>query len=90
MTVKVVDEYGNTAHFGVLGELQIRGTSVASSGYWGEPAKTVEVVESCGWIRTGDVGIMDANGYINVLGRRDELIIRGGGACITCEMCDSL
>jgi acyl-CoA synthetase (AMP-forming)/AMP-acid ligase II len=86
VTVKVVDKHGNTVQCGVVGELRVRGISVASSGYWGEPDKTVEAVDSHGWIQTGDLGLMDGHGFFNVLGRMDELIIRGGGACIACVL----
>ena len=48
------------------------------SGYWGDPAATREVLGEDGWLRTGDLGTMDADGYFRVTGRSKEMIIRGG------------
>jgi fatty-acyl-CoA synthase len=59
------------------GELRTRGWSTMS-GYWGDPAATREVLGEDGWLRTGDLGTMDADGYFRVTGRSKEMIIRGG------------
>jgi fatty-acyl-CoA synthase len=62
---------------GEEGELRTRGWSTMS-GYWGDPAATREVLGQDGWLRTGDLGSMDADGYFRVTGRSKEMIIRGG------------
>jgi fatty-acyl-CoA synthase len=62
---------------GEEGELRTRGWSTMS-GYWGDPEATREVLDDDGWLRTGDLGRMDGNGYFRVTGRSKEIIIRGG------------
>ena len=47
-------------------------------GYWGEPDKTAEAVDAAGWMHTGDVATMDPDGYLNIVGRIKDMIIRGG------------
>ena len=47
-------------------------------GYWGDEQKTKESIDSRGWMKTGDLGIMDDEGYLQVSGRLKDLIIRGG------------
>ncbi|RWS06862.1 acyl-CoA synthetase-like protein [Dinothrombium tinctorium] len=59
------------------GELLVRGHNVML-GYWGQPEKTKEVITPAGWYRTGDIATMDKNGYIRIVGRTKEMIIRGG------------
>jgi fatty-acyl-CoA synthase len=59
------------------GELHTRGYSVMK-GYWGEPEKTREVLDEAGWMHTGDLGVIDAQGYANITGRLKDLVIRGG------------
>ncbi|HET6876325.1 MAG TPA: AMP-binding protein [Jatrophihabitans sp.] len=61
---------------GVPGELCTRGYSVMI-GYWDEPAKTAEVLRS-GWMHTGDLATMDDDGYLNIVGRIKDMVIRGG------------
>lgn len=76
--VKVVDPVtGRTAPRGVKGEILTRGYSVML-GYWGEPEKTAEAIDSGRWMRTGDLGIMDEDGYLDVTGRIKDMVIRGG------------
>ena len=75
--VKVVDAYGRCVPRGVQGELQTRGYSVMK-GYWGEPEKTREVIDDAGWMHTGDLGVIDAEGYGHITGRLKDMIIRGG------------
>jgi len=74
---KVVDEQGNTVPVGVSGELLTKGYSVMR-GYWGDPAKTDEVLTWDGWMHTGDLATIDENGYCRIVGRIKDLIIRGG------------
>ena len=47
-------------------------------GYWGEPERTAEAVDRAGWMRTGDLATMDDDGYLNIVGRSKDMIIRGG------------
>ena len=75
--VKVVDpETGLPVPVGTPGELCTRGYSVMI-GYWDEPAKTAEVLQN-GWMHTGDLATMDADGYVNIVGRIKDMVIRGG------------
>ncbi|MFT3855183.1 MAG: AMP-binding protein [Ilumatobacteraceae bacterium] len=76
--VKVIDpETGRVAPTGQPGELCTRGYSVML-GYWNEPEKTAEAVDAAGWMHTGDLAVMDGDGYVNIVGRIKDLVIRGG------------
>jgi fatty-acyl-CoA synthase len=75
--VKVVDAHGRCVARGVQGELQTRGYSVMK-GYWREPDKTREVIDGEGWMHTGDLGVIDEEGYGHITGRLKDMVIRGG------------
>ncbi len=75
--VRVVDPSGKCVPRGVQGELQTRGYSVMT-GYWQDPDKTREVLDEDGWMHTGDLGVIDADGYGNITGRLKDMVIRGG------------
>ena len=75
--VKVVDLQGRCVPRGVQGEIHTRGYSVMK-GYWDDPEKTREVLDDAGWMHTGDLGVIDAQGYGNVTGRLKDMVIRGG------------
>ncbi|MBE9572878.1 MAG: long-chain-fatty-acid--CoA ligase [Proteobacteria bacterium] len=75
--VKIVDNNGNTVPPGSTGELLVRGPRVMT-GYWGDEEKTSQVISPDGWLRTGDMGWIDDEGYIYLAGRGDDMIIRGG------------
>ena len=76
--VKVIDpESGLLVPTGQPGELCTRGYSVML-GYWREPDKTNDAVDAAGWMHTGDLAVMDADGYVNIVGRIKDLVIRGG------------
>ncbi len=78
VTVKVVDPAdGRTLPRGEAGELCTQGYSVML-GYWDEPEKTAEAVDADGFMHTGDMAVMDADGYVSVVGRIKDLVIRGG------------
>ncbi|MCX5380795.1 AMP-binding protein [Streptomyces sp. NBC_00091] len=78
LEVKVVDpRTGDTVPRGTPGELCTRGYSVML-GYWGEPEKTAEAVDPEGWMHTGDLAVMDAEGYLSITGRIKDMVIRGG------------
>jgi fatty-acyl-CoA synthase len=76
--VKVIDpETARVVERGVSGELCTRGYSVMS-GYWNEPEKTAQAIDTGGWMHTGDLAVMDSDGYVNIVGRIKDMIIRGG------------
>ncbi|MDP3897043.1 MAG: AMP-binding protein [Mesorhizobium sp.] len=75
--VKIVDETGATVPVGVAGELCTRGYSVMR-GYWDDPEKTAEAIDADGWMHTGDLATIDAEGYGNIVGRVKDMVIRGG------------
>jgi len=76
--VKVVDPFtGRTVPRGEPGELCTRGTSVML-GYWDEPDKTAEAIDSAHWMHTGDLATMDSAGYLSIVGRIKDMVIRGG------------
>ena len=76
--VKVVDpETGRTLARGETGEFCTRGYSVML-GYWDEPAKTAEAIDQGRWMHTGDLAVMDRDGYLNIVGRIKDMVIRGG------------
>ena len=62
---------------GVAGGFCTRGYSVML-GYWGDAAKTREIIDTDGWMHTGDLGTLDAEGYGNVVDRSKDMAIRGG------------
>ena len=76
--IKIVDpETGETVPRGADGELRTRGYSVML-GYWNDEARTAEAIDADGWMHTGDLAVMDDEGYVNIVGRIKDLIIRGG------------
>jgi fatty-acyl-CoA synthase len=75
--VKVVDLDGKIVKRGERGELCTRGYSVML-GYWDEPEKTADVLDANGWMHTGDIAIIDDQGYCNIVGRIKDMVIRGG------------
>ncbi|MDD2135704.1 fatty acid CoA ligase family protein [Pseudomonas kurunegalensis] len=74
---KVVDVHGNTVPRGEIGELCTRGYSVML-GYWNNPKATAESIDGEGWMHTGDLAVMDEQGYVRIVGRSKDMIIRGG------------
>jgi len=75
--VKIIDEDGNPLPPNEVGEILAKGPRIMT-GYWGDEEKTSQVITSDGWLRTGDKGWMDEDGYIYLAGRGDDMIIRGG------------
>ena len=75
--VKIVDAAGRTTERGTSGELLTRGYSVMR-GYWSQPERTAEAIDEGGWMRTGDLAVLDEEGYCNIVGRVKDMIIRGG------------
>jgi fatty-acyl-CoA synthase len=75
--VKIADLEGRVVPRGEPGELLTRGYSVMT-GYWNDPARTAEAIDPQRWMHTGDLATMDADGYVNIVGRIKDMIIRGG------------
>ncbi len=76
--VKVVDPVTTrTLPRGEPGELCTRGYSVML-GYWDEPEKTAEAIDAARWMHTGDLAVMDTDGYLNITGRLKDIVVRGG------------
>ncbi|HEY2682272.1 MAG TPA: AMP-binding protein [Steroidobacteraceae bacterium] len=75
--VKIVDVEGRCVPRGVQGELCTRGYSVMK-GYWEDEQKTLEVLDTDGWMHTGDLAVLDDEGYGNITGRLKDMVIRGG------------
>src|SRR6266704_1868684 len=76
--VKVIDpDSGLVLPRGTPGEMCTRGYSVML-GYWNEPEKTADVIDAARWMHTGDLAVMDAAGYLNIVGRIKDMAIRGG------------
>jgi len=74
---KIVDEGGHIVASGEPGELCTRGYSVMI-GYWDEPGRTAESIDEDGWMHSGDLATIDAEGYGNIVGRLKDMVIRGG------------
>ena len=77
LEIKAVGADGRITPRGVPGELCTRGYAVML-GYWGEPERTAEAIDPDGWMHSGDIGVIDAEGYGNVVGRIKDMVIRGG------------
>jgi fatty-acyl-CoA synthase len=75
--VKIVDAEGRIVLRGTAGELLTRGYLVML-GYWGDEERTREAVDAAGWMHTGDLATLDAEGYCNIVGRIKDMVIRGG------------
>jgi fatty-acyl-CoA synthase len=75
--VRIIDNEGRIVPRGTPGELCTRGYSVML-GYWGDEEKTVEAIDRAGWMHTGDLATLDAEGYCNIVGRIKDVVIRGG------------
>lgn len=77
MEVRIVDEEGHDVALGEPGELLVRGYNVMR-GYWDEPDRTAEAIDSDGWLRTGDIATMDEQRYIRITDRKKDMILVGG------------
>ena len=74
---KIIDLEGRIVPVGEKGEICTRGYCVMR-GYWGDPERTAEAIDAAGWMHTGDLGVMDEQGYLNIVGRSKDMVIRGG------------
>ena len=75
--VKIVDEQGRVVPRGSPGELLTRGYGVMR-GYWNDEERTSEAIDAAGWMHTGDLAVLDEEGYCEIVGRLKDMIIRGG------------
>ena len=74
---KIIDENSKTVSPGTQGELCTRGYSVMI-GYWDEPERTAESIDQDGWMHSGDLAVIDKDGYGNITGRVKDMVVRGG------------
>lgn len=86
--LRVIDEAGNTLPVGAIGELEIYGGNVVK-GYWNNPQATAAAFRD-GWYRTGDIVRMDAEGFVYLLDRAKDMLIRGGENIYCVEIEDAL
>jgi fatty-acyl-CoA synthase len=75
--IKIIDEEGRVVPLGEKGELCCRGYSVMQ-GYWDDEERTAETIDAAGWLHSGDLAEMDEEGYVQIVGRIKDMIIRGG------------
>jgi fatty-acyl-CoA synthase len=74
---RIVDETGKVVPLGTQGEI-VTGGYLIMKGYWNDDQKTKEAFTEDGWMRTGDLGVLDDDGYLHITGRVKDMIIRGG------------
>jgi fatty-acyl-CoA synthase len=75
--IKIIDTEGRVVPRGTPGEFCTRGYSVML-GYWDDAERTAQAIDPTGWMHTGDLATMDAEGYCNIVGRIKDMVIRGG------------
>ena len=74
---KLIGENGATVPRGAAGEVCVRGYNTMA-GYWQDPPATADAIDAEGWMHTGDLGTIDAGGYLRIVGRLKDMVIRGG------------
>ena len=77
LEIKIVDSERRVVPRGTPGEYCLRGYSVMK-GYWNDTEATANAIDSARWMHSGDIGVMDADGYIEIVGRIKDMVIRGG------------
>jgi len=75
--VTIRDDHGNTLPVGETGEVWVRGPQVMQ-GYWARPDETKLVLTDDGWLRTGDIGVLDAEGFLKIVDRKKDMIVVSG------------
>lgn len=84
---EVLDEQGNELPIGEVGEICVRGPQVMK-GYWNRPDETAKVLTGDGWLRTGDMGFVDAQGYFRITDRKKDMIVVSGFKVFPAEIED--
>lgn len=77
VSLRIMDEAGKPCARGAVGGIEVKGPSVFE-GYWRKPEKTAAEFTADGWFRTGDMGRIDDDGYVSIVGRAKDLVITGG------------
>jgi len=85
LEVKCIADSGRQVAVGEPGEILVRGYGIMS-GYLDDPAATAEAIDSEGWLHTGDVGVLDAAGYLRITDRKKDIYICGGFNCYPAEI----
>ena len=75
--IKLIDAEGRVVPIGEKGEICVRGYSVMQ-GYWNDEERTRETIDAANWLHSGDLGVMDEDGYVDIVGRIKDMVIRGG------------
>ncbi|ETB36327.1 fatty acid--CoA ligase [Mycobacterium avium subsp. hominissuis 10-5606] len=75
--VKLVDDAGSEVFTGTPGEVLVRGYNV-TQGYWKDPEATAKAIDGDGWLHTGDIGVLDEEGYLSIVDRKKDMFIVGG------------
>ena len=83
--VRCIDEHGAGVAVGVEGEVLVRGFNVMR-GYLDDPDATAEAIDADGWLHTGDIGVLDADGYLRITDRKKDMFIVGGFNCYPAEI----
>ena len=83
--IRIVDDAGAELPRGETGEILVRGNGVMK-GYLDDPEATAEAIDADGWLHTGDVGTMDADGYVRITDRKKDMYISGGFNCYPAEI----
>ncbi|MER3452324.1 MAG: hypothetical protein C4344_01080 [Acidimicrobiia bacterium] len=84
--IRIVDVAGNDVPPGVAGEIWLRGPTISCHGYWRRPDANAESFSPGGWFHTGDIGKLDEEGYLYIVDRAKDIIIRGGENISTVEV----
>ncbi|MEY3268731.1 MAG: hypothetical protein RL480_1491 [Pseudomonadota bacterium] len=85
LEVMTIADDGTPVAAGETGEILVRGYGVMA-GYLDDPAATAEAIDRDGWLHTGDVGVLDANGYLRITDRKKDMYISGGFNCYPAEI----
>jgi acyl-CoA synthetase (AMP-forming)/AMP-acid ligase II len=83
--VRIVNNAGNEEAAGTPGEIVVRGYNVMR-GYFDDPDQTESAIDPDGWLHTGDIGVMDARGYVQITDRKKDMFIMGGFNCYPAEI----
>jgi acyl-CoA synthetase (AMP-forming)/AMP-acid ligase II len=85
LELKCVDDDGRSVATGTPGEILVRGYGVMQ-GYLDDPTATEAAIDSEGWLHTGDIGVLDAEGYLKITDRKKDMFITGGANCYPAEI----